>query len=132
MSVAYFIVVDTPCPGLDLFVNGKFIARDHERLIPLAQSLGLKTLDEYVSYSAEEAAELIEEMGDSVGGQLTTEQWFTADEGIAWTTKVLDRVLSEPTLVGNPEGVISDLREYGNVFKELKARALKWHFQVDF
>ena len=56
--MAYFIALDNSDPGFDTFVNGKAIARDAERLAKAASSLGLKTPDEYVSMSADDAASM--------------------------------------------------------------------------
>lgn len=51
MSAAFFIVLDREDPGFDTMVNGKFLAQDAKRLEKIAKLLGLRSLEEYVSYA---------------------------------------------------------------------------------
>ena len=49
MSAAFFIVLDRENPGFDLIVNGKFLAQDAKHLKKVAESLGIWSLEEFVS-----------------------------------------------------------------------------------
>jgi hypothetical protein len=51
MSAAFFIVLDKENPGFDTMVNGKFLAQDAKQLEKVAKSLGIRPLEDYVSYS---------------------------------------------------------------------------------
>jgi hypothetical protein len=133
LGAAYFIVLDNPNPGFDVFVNGKAIVRDAQRLSKLAKSLGLRAPEEYFSMSADD----IEAMaGDFDLGEEPSapppERWFDAEEGIAWVAKLRDDIASNPNAVKNQEAVLSDLVEFERVFSQAKSIGAKWHFSIDF
>jgi hypothetical protein len=132
MSAAYFITLDNPNPGFDPFVNGKAIARDAKRLSEAASALGLKTPDEYVSMGGDEAASMAEEfgMGDEV--HPPPEQWFDADEGLAWVGRLRAHLQSNAKTVEDTEAVLADLAEYDRVLSQAKSIGAKWHLSVDF
>lgn len=136
MSAALFIVLDRESPGFDAMVNGKFLARDAERLEEVARSLGLAPLDAYVSYSPEDARAMMEEMGadpDEVAEMELPEQtWSDPQEGLDWLQKVGGHLRENPSSVKNPEGVLADLEEYRAVLEQAKAVGARWCLQVDF
>jgi hypothetical protein len=63
MGAAYFIVLDQKDPGFDTMVNGKSLSKEAKRLERIAKSLGVRALDDYVSYSPEEARAIMEDLG---------------------------------------------------------------------
>lgn len=126
MSLAYYIVLDQPEPGFDPFVNGKFVAAEARRVSKVAKRLGLKRLDDFVSYDDEQpTAEL---SGVETGG----DRWFSAAEGVAWVSELLDRLRSDPKRLRNPAGVISDLEEYLEVLRKAQSVGAHWHFAIDY
>ena len=132
MGAAYFIVLDNPDPGFDPFVNGKAISRDSKRISRVASSLGLKTPDEYFSMGSDEAASMREEFGIGDDVQSPPEQWFDADEGLAWVARLRAHIQADSKVVKDPEAVLEDLAEYERVLTQAKAIGAKWHLSVDF
>ncbi len=132
MGAAYFIALDNPDPGFDPFVNGKAIAREAKRLSKAASSLGLMTPDDYVSMGGDEAASMAEEFGIGEEIQAPPEQWFDADEGLAWVGRLRAHIQSDAKAVKDAEAVLADLGEYERVLTQAKSIGAKWHFSVDF
>ena len=132
MGAAYFIALDNPDPGFDPLVNGKAIARDAKRLSRVASSLGLKTPDDYVSMGGDEAASIAEEFGISDDIQAPPEQWFAADEGLAWVARLRAHIQSDAKAMKDADAVLADLAEYECVLLQAKSIGAKWHFSVDF
>lgn len=132
MGAAYFIALDNPKPGFDPFVNGKAIARNAKRITKIASSLGLKTPDEYVSMSGDEAAAMAEEFGIGDDVQAPPEQWFEADEGLMWVGRLRAHIQSDAKSVKDAEAVLADLAEYERVLAQAKSIGARWHFSVDF
>ena len=125
MGAADFIVLDNPEPEFDPFVNGKAIAREAERLSRVASSLGLKRLDEYVSLSRDEAASMSGEIGIGDDAQAPPEQWFNADEGLAWVARLRAHIRSEANSVNDAEAVLADLAEYERVLSQANSIGAK-------
>lgn len=132
MGAAYFIALDNPDPGFDPFVNGKAVARDATRLSRVASALGLKTPDDFVSMGGDEAASMAEEFGIGDEAQAPPEQWFDADEGLAWVGRLRAHIQSDAKAVKEADAVLSDLAEYERVLSQAKSIGAKWHFSVDF
>jgi hypothetical protein len=136
MSAAFFIVLDQKDPGFNTAVNGKFLSQDAKRLAKIAKSLGICPLEEYVSYSPEEARAMMEDMGtdpdDIEGMELPEQKWYDPQEGLDWVGQVSAHVRANPSLVRNPKGVLADLEEYGTVLEQVKEVGARWNLQVDF
>ena len=116
MSTAYFIVLDKADPGFDPAVNGKSLAQDAKRIARIAKTLGIRELDEYVSYSPEEARAMMEDLGGNPDDVDFPEvKWFSAKEGLAWVAKLSAHVKSN--------------RE---VLEKAKKAGVRWRLQVDF
>ena len=132
MGAAYYIVLDNPNPGFDVFVNGKAIARDAARLSRLAGALGLRRPEDYFAMSAADADAIADEFG--VEGELPVppEQWFDADEGLAWVAALRGHLESHPASVTNANAVLRDLAEFERVFSQARSIGAKWHFSIDF
>jgi hypothetical protein len=59
------------------------------------------------------------------------EQWFTAEEGIAFVTALLTHIKANPKDVRNAEGVLEDLAEYAEVLEKARNIGAKWHLNLD-
>ncbi len=129
MSVAYYIVLDNDQPGFDTFVNGKFLAKDAEKLDAICEKLGIPKIDDFVFMSEDELADLLDEDIELPEGE--GEQWFTADEGIAFVTALTEHIQAHPQTLSNPQGVLEDLAEYADVFEKAKGIGAKWHLNLD-
>ncbi len=136
MSAAFFIVLDTKAPGFDTEVNGKYLSQDVTGLKTVAESLDIRPLEEYVSYSPEEAVEIMEDMGidaDEIAGmELPEQNWYDPQEGLDWVRKVSEHLEANPLAVTNQEGVLADLADYASVFERAKAIGARWNLKVDF
>ncbi len=126
MSLAYYIVLDRPDPGFDPFVNGKFVAAEARRVSKVAKKLGLKRLDDFVSYDDEEPAA---ELSGSESGE---GRWFSAAEGVAWVSELLDRLRRDSKPLKDPAGVIADLEEYLEVLRKAQGVGARWHLAIDY
>ena len=129
MSVAYYIVLDTDEPGFDVFVNGKFLAQDADKLDTVCKKLGLSTFDEYAAMSEDDLSDILGEDLELPDGD--EEQWFTADEGIRFVTSLMSYLKANPAAINNPEGVLADLAEYETIFEKTKQIDAKWHLNID-
>ncbi len=125
MSLAYYIVLDQKDPGFDPFVNGKFLAAEARRVSKVAKKLGLRRLDDFVSFEEEPAAEV-------PGIETDVAPWFAAEEGVAWVSELLDRFRRDPKPLKNASGVIADLEEYLEVLRKAQGVGARWHFALDF
>ena len=129
MSVAYYIVLDHEEPGFDAFVNGKFLAREAEKLDAICEQLDIPKIDDFVVMSEDELADLLDEDIELPEGE--GEQWFTADEGIAFVTALTEHIQANPEMLSNPQGVLEDLAEYADVFEKAKGIDAKWRLNLD-
>lgn len=129
MSVAYYIVLDNTEPGFDTFVNGKSIANETVKIDAICEKLGIQKLDDFISMSEDDISDMLGEdidLPESAG-----EQWFSADEGIAFVTAVISHIRSNPKDVMNAEDVLGDFEEYAEIFKKTKEIGAKWHLYLD-
>jgi hypothetical protein len=136
MSVVYFIVLDNPDPGFDTIVNGKFLAKESKRLDKVDKALGLPTLDEFVSYSPDEARAMMEDLGSDPAEvarmELPEQKWYEAQEGLDLVAKLTAHLRANPSAVKNAKGVLADFVEFKEVFKKAKSIGARWNLQVDF
>jgi hypothetical protein len=136
MSSAYFIVLDHPDPGFDTMVNGKALAREARRLAMIARSLGLRELNDFVSYSPDEALAMMEDLGtdleDLETSELPPKQWFAAQEGMDFVARVAEHVQANPDSVKHPAKVLAELQQFQQVWQQAQAIGARWCLQVDF
>ncbi|MBF0225336.1 MAG: hypothetical protein HQK76_07760 [Desulfobacterales bacterium] len=124
MSLAYFIVLDQENVPFDIFVNGKFIAHDADKINKICKKLQLNDLDYYIRIPFDDYADDFEFESES-------EKWFDADEGLEFVKKLKNYIQGNPKSVKSSEGVISDLNEYIELLKKAKLTNAKFHFQID-
>jgi hypothetical protein len=136
MSAAYFIVLDNSHPGFDTTVNGKFLSKNAKQLEKIAKKLGIRTLDDFVSYSPDEARAMMEDLGidpeEIAKMELPEQKWFDPQEGLDLVGKLAAHVQAYQTAVKNAKGVLADLNEYQQVLEKAKAIGAWWNLQVDF
>ena len=133
MGSAYYITIDSFNPPFDPFTNGKALAYESSKVDQVAQQNGLKTFNEFQSYSEAFIQDLMEETGlEEPPEWWEGEQWFTASEGIAWINNLIKVVESESATFQQPGIIISELREYEAVFSKCENAGFKWHLSLDF
>src|SRR5262245_10886538 len=107
---AYFIVLDQKDPGFDTMLNGKYLSKEAKRLEKIAKSLGVRALDDYVSYSPEEARAIMEDMGTDPAVkakmELPEQKWYDPEEGLDLVRKLSAHVKTNPSAVKNARGVL--------------------------
>ena len=130
MGVAYYIVVNDP--DIDAFVNGKSLGVEGKRLARVAKSIGLKPLDEFVTFNDADLAAAAEdsEYGDEI--ESGAEQWFAPKDGLAWVSAMREYIRSNPKAVKNVAGVLQDLDEYTAVLSQAEEKAAQWHLSIDY
>ncbi|MGQ0801080.1 MAG: hypothetical protein ACT4NL_13360 [Pseudomarimonas sp.] len=92
----------------------------------------MKSVYDYVSMDPDELGDFLEDEDVEEPDSLPPEQWFPAEEGLNWTTKLAEYLRANPTVIKGSSEVVVDLAEYEVVFNGLQARGVRWHFQVDF
>ena len=130
MGVAYYIVLDDP--EIDAFVNGKSLGVEGRRLARVAKLIGIKPLDEFVTFSDADlaaAAEDFEYEGEIASGN---EQWFAPKDGLAWVSAMREHIRRKPDSVKNAAGVIQDLDEFTAVLSHAEERGAQWHLSIDY
>lgn len=136
MSAAFFIVLDKKDPSFDTMVNGKYLSQDSKGLRKIAKLLGIRALEDYISYAPEEARAMMEEFeGDPEEIEVTAlpeQQWFEVQEGLDLVAKLTEHIRVNLKAVKNAKGVLADLQEYKAVFEKAKAIGARWNLQVDF
>jgi len=136
MSAALVIILDNDNPGFDTMVHGKFLSQDSENLERIASSLGIRPLEDYVSYSPEEAQAMLEDLGTAVetieATELPEQRWYDPQEGLDLVAQLVNHIRSNPSSVTNANGILTDLHEYQEVFEKSKTIGARWHLQVDF
>jgi len=145
MSTAYYIVLDRKNPGFNTLVCGKSLARETGGLEGLADSLGLDSLDSYVSISPDDAMAMAEEfraMAEEVGGkvegplpedlELPEERWFDPGEGVDYFSRLLDAVIAGAPGLKSPDRVAADLKDFKELLEKVRSIGARWHLLVDF
>jgi hypothetical protein len=146
MGVALFIVPERQVDGVDVFVDGKALARCRpagtkqrlgrsagRHLEALAREAGVRPLMEFFSQNLDEAIALIDDAGgEPPPGGLPPEQWFPASEGLATVRGLLDYLTSRPDGAAEIDALVEDLRQFESVLGHLEAAEIGWHLAVDF
>lgn len=128
MSVAYYIVLDNDEPGFDTMVDGKALAHE-EKIDALCEKLGLKALEDFLSMSEEDLADMLGEEIELPEGE--GEKWFTPEEGLAFVSALVAHIKANPGSVKDAEGCLRDLAQYAEVLEQAKSIGAKWHLHLD-
>jgi hypothetical protein len=135
MGAAYFIVLDNPKPKFDPFVNGKSLSQEAKKLAKICDTLGIKQLDDFISYSPEEARGMMEDMGvdeETIEAtELPDQQWFKPDEGLEVVAKLVAHIEANPKSVKDAKAILAELAEYTDVLTKAKKAKMKFCLQVD-
>jgi hypothetical protein len=129
MSVAYYIVLDNEDPGFDTFVNGKFLAKETEKIDAICEKLGVKKFSDFLVMSEDDISDMLGE--DVELSEDEGEQWFSAEEGIAFVTALTTHINTNPKNLKNAEGVLGDLAEYAKILEKTKSIGAKWRLNID-
>jgi hypothetical protein len=130
-----YIVVQGDDPGYDIFVNGRFLARNEDALEQLALRLGVRPLIEFFSADENSMALLIEEGAGSADllRRLPPPQWYPASEGLETVNALLDALRGEPQQLGSDgTRVLAELEDYHRVLTKTACHGLRWHLAVSF
>ena len=130
-----YIVVEGDDPGYDIFVNGRFLARNEDALERLALRLGVRPLIEFFSADENSMALLIEEGAGNADllRRLPPPQWYLATDGLTTVTALLAALREEPQQLGTDgTRVLAELEEYHRVLQKTSDRGLRWHLAVSF
>jgi hypothetical protein len=132
MSAAFYIVVDSPDPGFDTFVNGTALSRADAAVEVASPKAGVTLLREFFSASPDDIAALAEDFGEEMeaAGPPPEEQWFAAGDGLRTIKALLALLESDPLALG--EGVREELLEFEAVLQQAEDRELRWHLAVDY
>jgi len=88
--------------------------------------LSLKGIDDLTSFAGwDEEFDIPEEHREA------ETPWFDPAEGIRWVSAVSQYVVSNENAVPEPDQVLSELREYEELFKRAHEIGSKWHFAMD-
>jgi len=144
MGAAYYIVVNSDEPGFHTGIDGKALARNSSEIDVVAKSLGLKLLDDYFSFSPENARlEMAGMLGiedendlppehESAIEKMPPEEWFDAMQGADFANKISEHIRANPESVAEPEAVLYDLQTMSTIMEKCSEHGLKWHFLVDY
>jgi hypothetical protein len=114
-------------------VNGKFLAHHASRLNRICKKLELKTFDDYVSYTPDEAEAMLEEFGGNPDVvEFPEAKWFSAEEGLEFAQRLSSYLEAHLQQIKDADRVLSDLKEFIRVFEQAETIKAKWHLQVDF
>jgi len=106
MGVAHYIVLERKIDGLDTGMDGKSLSRHIESLDEAARELGVRPLSDFFSADPEQLAEFMEGGGiDAGGGELSSLQQFTAQDGLATVRALAGHAAARA------DGMSQDLRE---------------------
>jgi hypothetical protein len=144
MSVAYYIVVNGDAAGFVNSLDGKALAHNSEEINAAAESLGLKSLDDYFSISREKArSEIASLLGiedenalppesEAALKKMPPEAWYGAFEGLNYAMKIAAYIEKNPNSVSDHEEVLQDLHDWMETMKSLQKSGMKWHLAVDY
>lgn len=132
MSSALYIVLERKIPGVDGFVNGKFLAGHNNELEEMSKRLEVRPLMSFFSMSNEELSSLEKEYAIDLGKakSRTADTWFTAEEGLRTVNALLQNLSS--LKLEDVARVEADLREFVSVLELAKANCIRWHLAVDY
>ena len=135
MAACMYIVVEGEDPGYDIFVNGRFLARNEDAVGRLALQLNVRPLIDFFSADENSMALLIEEGAGNPDllRRLPPPQWYSAAEGLETVDALLFALREDPQQLDSegPE-VLAELEEYAQVLRKTDERGLRWHLAVSW
>lgn len=122
MGVALYIALKKDIPGTDTMIDGKMLGRAEKSLADAAQRLGVRPLTDFLSTSADEAADLL---GEDMPGAT---KWFSAEEGL----RTVDALLADIDTSAELRAAKDDLLGCRRVLREALKHGASWHLAIDF
>jgi hypothetical protein len=134
MSAAIYITAEKPSSADRIAVDGKQILVHLDNLSAIGEEHGLRRLDEYIDYAADEMLDFFDEsmLTAEQIDTLSQEQWFDPTEGLTLINSYIDVVkhyhsLSETT----KHHCLEELYSYRAVLEILAKAGINWHFSCD-
>jgi hypothetical protein len=121
MGAAYYIVLEKKIDGLDTSMDGKRLAKNIKILDDVTRTLGVRSLSEFYSTSAEDLSNLLGE--DVEGINPPPLEQFSAADGLKTVRALLPRPEAQPA--------IEDLRDCERILAVAAEHGVGWHIQID-
>ena len=134
MSVALYVALEKEIPEFDASsVCGKLLAKAQKKLDGIAQRIGLRPLEDFISTDPEEIRGLLEDVdGVPDGLEIPAEQWFKASDGLKTVRGLLEHLRDDPAGIRDVRGVINDLEATEQVLAVAAKKRIRFHLAVDF
>jgi hypothetical protein len=126
MGVALYLVLDNEDPGFDVATDGKAVGKASDKINAICASLGIPPIDDFVSMSMEEVADILDEEIPEV-----KEQWFTAEEGLVYFKKLAAHLKSHPAVIASSASVVEDIADYITVLEQATQVGARWRLSMD-
>ena len=120
----YCLSLDNPNPGFEASFESHIFSDVSNDIEEITKQLKIKSHLELFSYEAQNDL-------CPPGYQETEIPWFDAQEGIDWLEAVIGYIRANPSSVEEPDELLADLTDCGNVLRKAKAIGAKWHFWMD-
>ncbi|MEQ8225289.1 MAG: hypothetical protein ABRQ37_23425 [Candidatus Eremiobacterota bacterium] len=134
MGVAYYIVLekDLPVRG-DIYVDGKALAEEEEKLKEITHSQGVKDLMSFFSASPEEVGDFFDEYSDIEipEMEIPETEWFSPGEGLATVRAILDYMEMDRDSFIHRERLLDDLKNFEAILLKAQTYNIKWHLAID-
>ncbi len=129
MSVAIYIVSEGHTGDEETAVDGKALGHvDPDVLDEIARSLGCKPLYDFMSFSADDIAEFVDDIDDL---DIPPESWFHAKDGLQTVRSLKAHLAANPADVADAAEVIEDLKDFERVLALLESRGAGFRLAVD-
>jgi hypothetical protein len=130
MGIMMFIMLKREIPGLKDELDGKGLAWHHVDLDSIATGIGVPTLSDFVSMTAEEMEEMMAAAGQDVPEGFK-EEWFPAADGLRTVEALLVHFrhhLATVKKFQRGEGVVGDLKEAARILGVARRHRVRFHF----
>jgi len=113
-------------------IDGKAVSKHWKELNSIAKQKEVKTLDEFVSASADDLANLIGEEGlEEAGIELPKEQWFSAADGLRAIEFLISYCQDNKKAFENMSRLLADLEGFKAGLKAAQSKKIGFHFFFD-
>ena len=113
-------------------IDGKAVGKHWKELNSIAKQRGVKTLDEFVSASTDDLANLMgEEDMEEAGIELPKEQWFSAAEGVRTIDSLINYCRDNKKAFENGNSLLADLEGLKASLNAAQSKKIGFHFFFD-
>ena len=133
MGAAIYLKLDEPeiARGMLSAISGKAAAKAWDSLNAFAVNKGITPLDDFLSVSADDLANLIgDDVVQQISPEIPAEKWFDANIGVSAIETLLGAIRSDGFEAG--AGVLQDLHAYRDVLRFAAQHGKRFHFAFDF